>query len=393
MTIAPPREAATSASTSPTARSLWRGGRGVAVVGALILLVAVVTVLFTGTSTEGRPLDPADTTLTGSKALAEILRRQGVRVERVTSVEEAVRLDGADRLLLLSPVPQLFAPDAPEKLAATKADRLLVGQVPGMPLLGGGIVVKDSTTVGSRAPRCDLPAAAMAGSVYIGGVTYTTRQTPPRAFTCYPDRQGPSLARVSGERTVTAVGDGAFMTNQRLAEDGNAALAVNLTGARPVLIWLVPPDETPGGAGSGSASLTDLLPRGIPWAVLQLLVAVLLVALWRMRRLGPVVVERLPVVVRAAETVEGRGRLYRARRARDQAAFALRAATAARLTPRLGLTADATQEQIAAIAAMRTGRDPSWVRAVMFGPPPSDDAGLVSLAGHLDTLERQVREP
>ena len=46
----------------------------------------------------------------------------------------------------------------------------------------------------------------------------------------------------------------------------------------------------------------------------------LLLALWRARRLGPVVAEPLPVVVRAAETVEGRARLYRRGGARGQAA-------------------------------------------------------------------------
>ncbi|WP_344056333.1 DUF4350 domain-containing protein, partial [Sphaerisporangium rubeum] len=303
MTVAPPRAAAASVSTSPTARSVWRGGRGIVVVGALILVVSVVTVLFTGTSTEGRPLDPADTTLDGGKALAEILRRQGVRVERVTSVDEAVRLDAPDRLLLISAVPQIFDPPAARALAATRADRLIVGAVPSMEEFGAGITVKDRTAVVSRQPRCDLPAAAMAGSAYIGGATFSV---PRGAVTCYPTGDlGPSLARVTGGgRTVTAVGDGAFMSNQRLAEDGNAALAVNLAGTRPVLIWLVPPDETAAGPGSGGATLTDLLPRGIPWAVLQLIVAVVLVALWRARRLGRVVVERLPVVVRAAEIVE-----------------------------------------------------------------------------------------
>ena len=46
-------------------------------------------------------------------------------------------------------------------------------------------------------------------------------------------------------------------------------------------------------------------------------------------------------MVRASETVEGRGRLYRSRRARDRAADALRTATLQRLLPRLGLGADA----------------------------------------------------
>ena len=39
--------------------------------------------------------------------------------------------------------------------------------------------------------------------------------------------------------------------------------------------------------------------------------------LWRGRRLGPLVVEPLPVVVKAVESTQGRGRLYR--RVRDRA--------------------------------------------------------------------------
>ena len=58
--------------------------------------------------------------------------------------------------------------------------------------------------------------------------------------------------------------------------------------------------------------------------------------LWRGRRLGPLVVEPLPVVVKAVESTQGRGRLYRRVRDRAHAAEILRAATARRLAARLG---------------------------------------------------------
>ncbi|MDH2427852.1 DUF4350 domain-containing protein [Sphaerisporangium sp. TRM90804] len=380
---------AEATSTSPTAGSIWRGARGGVVIGVLVVVVAVLTALVTGTSTEGRRLDPADATLSGSKALAEILRQRGVRVERVTTVDDALRLDGPGAQLLVPNTVTLSSADA-ARLARTRADRLLVGPVIGLTTLAPGVAVRSQVAVRSREPACDLPAAARAGSAHIGGATFTAGAG---GVGCYPSDEGPSLVRTTSGPTVTVLGNGAFMTNQRLPEDGNAALAINLAGARPVLIWLVPPERERPAPGSGRASAADLIPAGVPWAVAQLVVALLLVAFWRGRRLGPVVVERLPVVVRAAETVEGRGRLYRARRARDRAAAALRAASVARLTPRLGLAADATPQEIVAATALRTGQDPRWVGSVMYGPVPSDDAGLVALAGHLDTLERQAREP
>ena len=82
---------------------------------------------------------------------------------------------------------------------------------------------------------------------------------------------------------------------------------------------------------------------------------VLLAALWQGRRLGPLVAEQLPVVVRASETVEGRGRLYRSRRARDRAADALRTATLQRMLPRLGLGAARATAVVAAVAGRCAG--------------------------------------
>ena len=129
------------------------------------------------------------------------------------------------------------------------------------------------------------------------------------------------------------------------------------------------------------------------WIVLQLCLVVLLVALWKGRRIGPLVAERLPVVVRASETVEGRGRLYRSRRASDRAAEALRTATLQRLLPRLGLGPNAAPPAIVAAVVGRSRPRPGVsCGTLLFGPPPATDADLVNLAHALDNIERQVAQ-
>ncbi len=135
------------------------------------------------------------------------------------------------------------------------------------------------------------------------------------SHSCY----GGALVRYSDDgRVVTVIGASDFMTNAGLLEEGNAALAMNLAGTHSRMIWYAPQyteDES-----EGAATLSDLIPDQVTWIVWQLALAVVLLALWKGRRIGPLVAERLPVVVRASETVEGRGRLYRSRRARDRAA-------------------------------------------------------------------------
>ncbi|GAA3122425.1 DUF4350 domain-containing protein [Streptosporangium carneum] len=386
--LAPAAEARTGpTSTSPTARSLWRGGRGALLVALVVVLVAVGGVLLTGGSGGGRPLDPADTSLSGGRALAQLLRAHGVRVTRVTSAAEALAADSGDSMLLLSDTSFLDDEEA-GSLAAMPADRLVVGAQPHLDVLAPGVTSKGTTRARSREPRCALPAATRAGSAHMGGMVFGA---PSGAVVCYPSGEGPTLVSYVNEgRTITVVGDGQFMSNLRLAEDGDAALAMNLAGARSTVIWLVAPDVLP--QDTEARSFYDLVPSGVKWAVAQLALVVVLLALWQGRRLGPVVTERLPVVVRAAETVEGRARLYRARRARDRAAAALRAGFIDRITPRLGLPSAAGPDAKIGAIAERTGQAGAHVGSALYGPPPADEAGLIALAAYLDMLERQVRE-
>jgi hypothetical protein len=125
--------------------------------------------------------------------------------------------------------------------------------------------------------------------------------------------------------------------------------------------------------------------------VLQAALAVLVAMLWRGRRLGRLVSEPLPVVVRAVETTEGRARLYRRSRSPERAARTLRDAELTRLRDQLGLGRAGLPDDVVRLAAARSGRHPTDVAALLLGPLPTDDPGLVRLAADLDRLDREVR--
>jgi hypothetical protein len=376
----------TSVPVSPRARGVWRSARGVLLVGVIVVVGAALPVLLAGPAPAGGYLDPRDTSLDGGAALAALLRERAVNVTRVDSVQEAVESAGAGTRVLVS---------RPDTLPRAQAVRLVASESPllviGTSNLGvflPGARARAGAPPQSLAPACDLPAAVRAGSAYLGGATLD----PGAGRTgCYPAGGHPTLASADGVTLVTA---GEFMTNRRLDEDGNAALALNLAGADRRLVWLVAPDAdgAVASAPGGGPGLVALVPAQVWWAAGTLAFAVLLTALWSGRRLGPVVAEALPVVVRAAETVEGRGRLYRARRAREQAARALCAAAAERIAVRTGLTTAATPGHVVGTAAARIGQDARQVERLLYGPVPDDDRALVRLADELDVLERRVRE-
>jgi Domain of unknown function (DUF4350) len=392
----------------------WHRWRLPLAVIAFIIVGGIAIALISRLATPPRPnsyLDPASTLPDGSHALTDVLAERGFTVvstyspagalaalrNRPGSVtgESDAAASGQATLVITSPY--LLTDPQRIELAQGHADLLIVE--PGSEALAelAPAVLVQRTPEASFGrllqPHCNLAAARLAGLANVGGYTY---RAPAGGAGCYRVGGSGSLIqyRASG-RTITILGAGTTMMNAGFGANGNAALVLNLLGANRRIVWLTP---EPRGAMS-AATTTHLARHGgpvlIPWAawlmVIQLGISVVLVAGWRARRMGPLITERLPVVVRASETVEGHGRLYQSRRARGRAAAALRGAMLARMLPALGLVKEAPQEAVTAALTARSRRSGPEVSGIVYGPAPATDAELVKLARSLDELEREVR--
>ena len=379
----------TDTAVGPTVGQRWRSARWVLLALAVIVGVATLASYLTAPR-PGGPMDPESTSPEGARALVTILREHGVDViaaDDIAAVENAAR---PDTLILVAQTFYLFDDDLLSRLATLPGDRLLIAPVSRTrEALAPEVKIGGTTTFGDSKPDCDLREATRAGAVQLGlGDAYEAAGDVP-VTRCY----GGALVRyIHDGREVTVVSASDFMTNSGLLKQGNAALAMNLAGSHPRLIWYAPQHSEAGAESGSSARITDLIPDQVIWVVLQLCLVVALLALWKGRRIGPLVAERLPVVVRASETVEGRGRLYRSRRARDRAADALRTAALQRMMPRIGLGHDAEPPAVVTAVAERCGSSPQAVAHILFGPPPASDPDLVNLAHELDNIERQVAQ-
>ncbi|WP_098893164.1 DUF4350 domain-containing protein [Streptomyces sp. or3] len=408
---------ASPTSTAPTPGQVWTRARGVLAV-VLILVVAGITFAVVRSGTNHGQLDPRSADPKGSRAVAELLKARGISVTVATTLDEATAATGPDTTLLVAG-PNLLTRSQQlrlEETASASAGRtLLIAPAPAATTrLAPGVRAEPHHAVSALAPSCELPAARLAGTADMGGIRYTTQA--PTAISCYPVAGRPSLVVLptgAGGDTVL-LGAPDLLHNERLDKQGNASLALQLLGSRPHLVWYLPSltdpsattdDDSPGdeneeqpesGARDDAAdesSFLDLVPSGWLWGTLQLTIAAVLAAVWRARRLGPLVTERLPVAIRASESAEGRSLLYRKANARDRAADALRAATRTRIAPLAGVPArDAHTPDVllTAVSARITTPDHD-VSTLLFGTAPPTDAALVLLADQLDALEREVR--
>ncbi|WP_460461519.1 DUF4350 domain-containing protein, partial [Angustibacter peucedani] len=336
--------------TRPGRLQRWRWPLGI---GALVLAATLVGLLLARPQATGA-LDPENPAPEGARALAQVLRDHGVEVRvrtRFSDVQADLGQRSGDVAVVVARPERMGGTrphDLGELVAADRADLVLVGAGNGvltdLDLPFGATAAGDVSTV---EPGCDAPVPTRAGSVVMGDVGYAPLSTGgvpdvDAVSSCYPVDAGGArpaaafveLAYRDGRRT-TLLGPGAPLTNDRLSDAGDAALAVGVLGRQPLLVWWTP-DPLDGGQAE-PPTLTDLLPDGVRFAGVQLLVVLGVVVLWRGRRLGRLVPERLAVVVRALETTQGRAQLYRKARARGRAAQVLRAAAVRRLAVRLGL--------------------------------------------------------
>ena len=337
-------------------------------------------------------LDPSSTGPGGGHALADLLAARGQRVVRVAAPPGAGTTNQGTSLELITS-PNLLTAGQLAQAARFDGDIVLTDPDPAaLRAIAPGVAMSATQpgVIGTAPPLCNVQAANLAGDIETGGAvlqaagqTGSQSQTGsqaggPASDACYPGGGGYGLIQYKARNaaTITVLGSGAPLTNAYLADEGDAALALNLLRQASGITWVVPNPVPASGASQGrQQSFFSLIPWPVYLIAIQLALAAVAAAAWRARRLGPLVAERLPVIVRASETVEGHGRLYHARRARDRAAQELRGAARARISA-------------------RTGQPPGTVTGPeLDGPPPATDTDLVTLAADLDELERKVRNP
>jgi Domain of unknown function (DUF4350) len=380
-----------TAAVGPTAADRWRAWRTPLAIVVFVLLAGTAIALLQPAPGLIGYLSPDSTGPEGTHALADLLTARGHPVQSVGTVPAAVAAATPGTTLVITS-PDLLSTGQLGQLARTPANLVLVEpDQAALAAVAPRVTLLGDAAIGPLPPGCTWPAAVLAGSADLGGSGLRVRSGPARVTQCYAEDGQATLVRFrSGGRLVTVLGTGAPLSDAYLARQGNAALAINLLSSGGRVSWLVPAFSTSSGTGGRPRSFVSLVPLAAKLVALQLVVALLLTALWRARRLGPLVTEQLPVVVRASETVEGHARLYRSRRARGRVAAALRAAATARLTPAIGLPPGATPTAVTGALAARSTLDEAKIADLLYGPPPGSDPALITLAGDLDTLEGEV---
>ena len=381
---------------SPVTRSHPRWFTPLVVVGLLLTATLAVTLVNPGGNGNADDLDPANPGFTGAQGLAHVLRDHGVAVTVVRSQRELLEqtVDGATTVAITG-AQKLSARTARTAMthAASAASLVLLDPDPEV-TRGMGLPVASHLTDLTKA-RAGCLGTDLGEEFRLAAAdrAYVPAATGSGATTCFPDKNNGGGALVSlpagaGRAPVILIGDESLIVNGAILDADNAAIALRLFGHTNRLIWYVPSAADIAAADSTSRSIAPSWFR--PGLVLGAS-AMLLVCLWRGRRLGRLVTEPLPVVIRAVETTESRGRMYRKSRDRTRALAVLQQATRRRLASYLGLSGSADVGSVAAASAAVSGRDYGDVLHLLDSPAAPDDSSLLERANTLSALEKEVR--
>ncbi len=381
----------TQASGADRPGRLPRPSRGL-LVTILLVVAAIGVIAWVASGNRTGYLQPDAVDPSGSRAIVNVLRANGVSVTTAGLTSEAA--DSAASATVLITTEAYLTPEMLATVLEVRPTRVvLVNARPGgaafQRLAAGVPLASDQSGPEVLDPGCTLPAAQRAGSAHLPGPRYNAAAWEGTAQVCYGPVQRTALVVLpaAGARPeVVLLGSAKPLQNDGFAHEGNAALALSLLGSRSHLVWWTPLLGDPVGADSQGTPLSDLLPRWVVPAVVQLGIASLFLAWWRGRRMGPLVREPLPVVIRAGETVAGRARLLRASRARGTAAKHLREAAISRLTRSYRLAPGAPPAVVIGAVADGLRRAPNDVAALLYGPDPTSDRELVALQYELGRL-------
>lgn len=391
-TLAPPRSPVAATAVTPGVRHVVRRTRLVLVAAAILAVLTIASLLLAAPFASTADFAADNAGPRGGRALAEVLRQQGVRVTLTDSLATARRTARGALLVVDDSDHRLEARQWRGLLGST--DRLVV-VAPGYAALDGVLPaarLAGSPGTSSASAGCTDPLARRAGTMSLAGAASSLRLVGAAAGTavCFGrDGTGQLVTGRNGGVAVTLLASIEPFENRSIDRAGNAAVALGAFGPRRRMVWLRP--GLLESAAGATPTLATLTPQWVTPFMLLMLAAAVAAAFWRGRRFGPLVVERLPVVVRSRETVEGRARLYARAGARLRAADALRIGAISRLAPLLGLSRLATVDEVAIAAAARTGRRASAVHAILVGAEPRSDRALVALSDDLALLEAAVR--
>jgi hypothetical protein len=279
----------------------------------------------------------------------------------------------------------LRTPDEDRALLAWAASggRLVVADPRSRLITLAGATMDDTVgLVGARtlAPSCLAEEAVGVREIVVRSSDRVLRGGD-RFVSCFG---GHLLVRAHDRGTVVLLGGFTALTNEHLRAADNAVLALRLAGSGGPVVFGSPISP----AAGVSTGVWTALPERAKAVLVAIVLAALVFAVLRARRLGRPAAEEPIAPIPGSELVRATSRLYRRGRSVAYAARVMREATRSRLGRRFGVPGDI--DGLPPVVANATGMSPERLEEGLAGPDPRTDEELIRLGTLLSEIESRA---
>lgn len=375
---------------TPTIRVASRKLRYWAVAAVVLIVLGIISMIFSGgVQSAGQALSPTNASPGGSKALAQVLRKQGVTLtptSTMTETRKAATHSNSTTIFVIDDSGYLDEVALQELSGLSSHLVILTPNFDQLRAVAPG-VAHAGVVNGTLTADCSVSYVQRAELVTGDGSGFRVTGSGANTTACLASGKDTySMVQVqNGESLVTVTGMRDAFANDTVLFHGNAAFTLGLLGETPNLVWFMPTSAE--AAADGPRTAAELTPSWASAIMTLLILTALAAAFWRGRRMGPLVVEDLPVVVRASETMRGRGRLYQKTSDYLHILDALRMGTIDRLGVLCGLPTLANVDDVIRAVAHATGLHVTDVTNLLRDAMPTSEADLVGLSDSLLGLE------
>lgn len=388
-----PQKPVTGDGTTGKSRLLqrWNRWKTLVIIVTCVLLIGFLTTIIRPSGNK-IPMHPQNAEPNGAMALTQILRNNGVEVTVTGSTAEARALADSSTTVFVYDTfvvePEFFRAvyEAGSDLVIVDPATSTINQLDlGLRLENTSAKTTHPDPVDAQ---CAAPHAQSARQIMSQNSGFSRNEESDAQLCFTIDGVGPYAASSDNRVHLFATPD--LFQNENLARFGNAALTIGALGNQEKLVWFLPTTMQNSPDSQEDSPLLVFLP---PWFTSALVLAGFIaaaLAVWRGRRMGRLVSEPLPVVVRGAETTVGLGQVYRRTNEVAHAASAIRAGAALRCAQRLGISPTSSSSDLAAAIARAVNRPYEEIAPIFLGPLPTSSADLIRLAQTLDHLESEV---
>jgi hypothetical protein len=233
-------------------------------------------------------------------------------------------------------------------------------------------------------PNCVADVTQGVGNIVVRAPDQVLDSIRPRSVWCYPHGNGAFLIETPlGSGSLVAMGGYSPFTDQLLREGDNAALALRVFGGGGPIVFgsALPP-------AAQHRGLWATVPSFVKVLIFEIIIAMIMFAFVRGRRLGRPVIEEPVESIPAGELVVATGGLFRRARATGYSARLIRERAKTSLARRTGLAQDSPR--FAASVAAAAGMPEDRVERALGGPEPANDTELLVLAKELDEITHQL---